>query len=901
VSVVTGLAEATNGHVWVTSGSSFQGALRWDGAQWHHFGPETGLVGGYVHRVFAGRDGSVWFAALGSPDHPNGAGFYRFEDGRVERWGEDRGLPHQRGYAFAEGADGSLWFGSNDGLHRWKDGSVTRWGPEQGMGRPDRWAVFELAFDPDGRLWYAHHYDVGGMGYLDANDVVVPVAPPGGLRVQRIWSMVFEDDGSLWMGTEAGLGLVRDGNWTLFDHSLGLAVPAVWPVALIDDAVLAGTTDGGIASLSRREEGSPPPRVLVDAPIVEQGGARVRWSAFAYWGEVRADAVETRFRVDGGEWSLWSTERELLLPGMAPGDHDVEVQAKGMFGQLSEPLPAAFRVPPPLLLRPVIAIPLSAMMAALLLVIFTAEARRRRHAIEIQAREHQLRSLVESAPEAIGILDFNERRFIDANENALHFFKMSRDEFLSKHPLELTAARLADGSDAKATFTKHLSDAGDGDAQTFEWVARASDGEEIPCELTLTRLPTQSGTHLRVSLVDIRERQQAEREREELEVRLHQSQKLEALGQLTGGVAHDFNNLLTVVLGNLELLLDEPEVSDDVTALARSARNAAGRGAELTQRLLAFARRQALAPRAVRVDALVAGMLDLLRRTLGETISIEVQVPSATWVVEADPGQLENVLLNLSINARDAMPSGGTLTISARNQRVDGNTSVARWDAEPGDYVRLAVRDTGSGMTPEVVSRAFEPFFTTKETGRGSGLGLSMCYGFARQSGGTAVIDSAPGSGSEIAVYLPRATARGVRPEGNGDGGPEQRGAGEVVLVVEDDPALRALVTGLLKRLGYRWVEAADGPAALEALETSERVDLLFTDVVLPLGMNGVELARRARLLRPGLPVLYTSGYAEESVLDLARDEPGFDLVRKPYRREELARKLRGKLDRPSP
>lgn len=381
-----------------------------------------------------------------------------------------------------------------------------------------------------------------------------------------------------------------------------------------------------------------------------------------------------------------------------------------------------------------------------------------------------------------------------------------------------------------------------------------------------------------------------------LEDRLAQAQRLEAVGQLTGGVAHDFNNLLTVILGNAEMLVDSLSADDEQRLLAEMMRTAAERGAELTNRLLAFARRQALEPKVVNVNKLLASMDPLLRRTLSEEIEIEFVRGAGLWETYVDAGQLEGAVLNLALNARDAMPQGGRLTIETANAHVDADYAAANEGVAPGQYVLVAVTDTGIGMTSEVLSQAFEPFFTTKDVGKGSGLGLSMVYGFIRQSNGHVKIYSEPGQGTAVRIYLPRAAADELAEsaetlEENAVGGTE------TILVVEDDAMVRAYVEGQLTALGYGVSCVANGPDALQALGRA-KFDLLFTDVVMPGGLNGRQLADEARRLHPDLPILFTSGYTENAIVHHGRLDRGVQLLNKPYRRADLAAKVRQALDR---
>ncbi len=373
---------------------------------------------------------------------------------------------------------------------------------------------------------------------------------------------------------------------------------------------------------------------------------------------------------------------------------------------------------------------------------------------------------------------------------------------------------------------------------------------------------------------------------------LVQAHKMEAVGQLTGGVAHDFNNLLTVILGNAGMLLDDVPADSPLKGAAQMIEDAALRGAELTQRLLAFSRQQPLAPGGVDLNRLVEGLQKMLRRTIGEDIDVRLALGSDLPLALADSGQLENAILNLSINARDAMPDGGHLTIETAGVFLDGDYARHEGDVKPGSYVMVAVSDTGSGMSPEVLGRVFEPFFTTKEVGKGSGLGLSMVYGFAKQSGGHVKIYSEAGIGTTVKLYLPEAPVS-KKSEKVKEATEVVGGEGESILVVEDDADVRSYATSILRGLGYTVHEAEDGPSAVAKLSELNGLDLLFTDVILPRGMDGGQLAAQAWRSRPNLPVLYTSGYTGSAILHQGRLKAGARLLSKPYRKADLAKAVR--------
>ncbi|MDR5856538.1 response regulator [Caballeronia sp. LZ062] len=381
------------------------------------------------------------------------------------------------------------------------------------------------------------------------------------------------------------------------------------------------------------------------------------------------------------------------------------------------------------------------------------------------------------------------------------------------------------------------------------------------------------------------------RELEQTQAALQRSQKLEAIGKLTGGIAHDFNNILQVIGGNLQLL--SASVAGNETAIKRvdTAASAVERGAKLSSQLLAFARRQPLQPVVTNLAPVVAGMDDMLRRALGESVVMETVLAGGLWNVQVDPHQLENVVLNLAINARDAMPDGGKLTIELSNSMLDDDYVALDADLEPGQYVMLAISDTGTGMTREVMERACDPFFTTKPEGVGTGLGLSMAYGFVKQSGGHFKIYSEVGHGTTIKIYLPRSLEAVVQT--TSFAAAPVVGGTETILVVEDDLAVQSTVVEMLRELGYQVLKADNAESALGILQSGLSIDLLFTDVVMPGKLRSPELARRAKALLPNIEVLFTSGYTQNAIVHGGRLDAGVQLLTKPYRREQLARKIR--------
>ena len=538
----------------------------------------------------------------------------------------------------------------------------------------------------------------------------------------------------------------------------------------------------------------------------------------------------------------------------------------------------------------------------------------RRAEAELFDSREQLSTIIAQA--AVGIVQVDTSgRFLLINQRQCEILGRSRADILGRRMVEFMHP------DDQEDNLRRLSElVATGQAYISERRYLRPDGSEIWVNnhVSLVRERPGRPAYLIAVVQDISERKRAEAEllrlneqlerrvREEIaklevaQAQLTQAQRLEAVGKLTGGVAHDFNNLLQVISANLEMLGSAVENADpSFRRYHEAATEGVRRGALLTRQLLAFARKQALEPRVLNTGRLVRDTAELLRRTLGENVEVEAVVNGGLWNTFADPGQLENALINLAVNARDAMPKGGRLTLEVSNAYLDDRYAASHAEVTAGQYVCIAMSDTGVGMSPEHVALAFEPFFTTKPEGHGTGLGLAQVYGFAKQSGGHVKIYSEPGEGTTVRLYLPRdrrpVDQRVTRAEVNSTGGVE------TVLVVEDDPRVQEAVVETLVGLGYKVLRASDAGSALSVLQSGVEVDLVFTDVVMPGPITSVELARRARELTPGIAILFTSGYTENSIVHHGRLDDGVQLLSKPYSRDDLARKIRAVLEHPGP
>ena len=500
-------------------------------------------------------------------------------------------------------------------------------------------------------------------------------------------------------------------------------------------------------------------------------------------------------------------------------------------------------------------------------------------ATALRRSEERLRLIVDSIPALIAYVDRDEI-YKFANKGYAEWFGISKEAIVGRSIAEVF------GTEPYAQIAPHLAIAKQGERVSYEYVRRPASGRALYARSVVVPETDEDGEVLGffVLSIDITEQKASQ-------AALVQAQKMEAVGQLTGGLAHDFNNLLSIIIGNLAALKERP-CAPGMTDFVDPALHAAQRGAELIKRLLTFSRRQMLEPQPVELASLVNGMTQLLRRSLTENVRIHTELPSLPLHALVDPHQLENALLNLALNARDAMPDGGDLSIKVSERFIPDNLS-ALTELPAGNYVQVDVCDTGSGIPPEALAKVFEPFFTTKPFGRGSGLGLSMVYGFVRQSGGNIRVKSLPGEGTTVTFVLPRTDAVAPDPAELRHGADTHDVQKGLVLLVEDEPEVRRVIRLQLSALGYPVLEASNGPEAAVLLENVPDIAILLSDTIMPGGMGGRELAMRARELRPGVPVLLITGYAANAELEdaSASDIP---VLRKPFERDALAAALRG-------
>lgn len=879
LNIVTGLAIDGNGIIWASSGSAFPGAVRFDGETWSHIGLEEGLAAERVHKIRIDSRGRPWFLGMHyllPHAHGSGPGAFVYENEQFTQWGPEQGLANGRVYDFDQGPDGSLWFATLGGISRWYAGEWEHWSAAQGLATT---RTFAIEVDRQNRVWFGHQ-SAHGLGVLEPESGMTPryIKTEDGLASNSVMSVAEDSRGWIWATTASGLSLVREGATSSFDAARGLLHDHLWPVYAEEDRILIGTLGRGVTILDLRTLDRTPPRLELSRPFVDGSTVHVEWTAFAHQGAVSGSALRTRYRLDDGPWGPWGTERRAEISELDRGDHEFEVQVAGLLGDVQTARNVhTFKVLPPLIQRPAFLLPVSVLSLSVLTLMWTLHVRRRKHVDDLRSNEERYRDLWENAN------DLNYTHDLDHNITALNTAAEYVFGFDPGTALGMPLEQLV-SPESRSNLRRALKQTLAGrEPRTYELEVHTQHGQRVPLEIS-TRLLESGGAVIGMQSVarDLTIRR-------ELENQLRQSQKMEAVGQLAGGIAHDLNNVLVVINGYCDLMLQDGAADAESTEMVREIGLSGRRAASLTRQLLAFSRNQVLQPQPIDVCAIATEMQDMLNRLVGEEVSLQLEVSGEPAVVRADPGQIEQVILNLAINARDAMPLGGTLVVAVH---------AVEEDHEGVPHVALVVGDTGTGMGSKMQERIFDPFFTTKDQGEGPGLGLSTVYGIVQQSGGEITVDSEVGKGSRFTILLPALPVSELE-SSKREVTLELPAGSETILLVEDESSVRQFVHRVLGRHGYRVLDAADGQEAIrEAERLGARIDMLLTDVVMP-GMKGPDLAHRLCKMNPNLRVLFISGHVGEAFTshEFSDDETHF--LQKPFTPSDLLAKIQLVLNSP--
>ncbi len=874
---VTGLALDRRGDLWASGGGTFTGLRRWDGRSWTRVTEDAqGRALGLIHALRPDRSGKLWLLGLASslekPREEDGA-LHVLEGDRAVPWEPGRELARRRFYDFAEGQDGSLWFATSKGVSRFRSGSWRHWTEADGLRSP---LAFRVLSTEEGGAWVGQSQaglaridPGGGLHYVDLG---IPAS-------RKCLDLALGEHDDLWVSTGSGLFLVKDGIVSSFGYGAGLESLQAWPLLARGEKVYVGTLGGGLRVLDRAEAADPPPLVVLERSTHRSDRIHERWSVHPWWGELPAEEIETRYRVDGGPWSAYSSARELVLEDPEPGTRRIEVQAKGLFGTLSTPVGESVVTGRPLWERRPFWIAFGLLASGCLALAVVQALRRRRDAAALERREMDYRSLMEGASDAIFWCD-RDGVCRGANPSACALLGRERADLIGA-PLE---SFLVPEPGSPGLFTR-LDDP-EGAVLAVRALRPGRDALHAEASVKLV-----DGERVLAIVRDLTERMALEEERRSLEHALVHGQRLESLGLLAGGVAHEFNNLLMLVMGHadqaLDRLRDDRELRADLSKVIQAAR----RAGELTQKLLAFAGADSIEPRPCDPNALAGELEDLLRSSVHPSIRFRLELAPALPGVEGDPVRLRQALLSLVLNASEAIGEEGGEIVLATRLVEESERGELRLELDhlsgAGALVAIAVRDTGRGMDERTRARAFEPFFTTKPRARG--LGLAAVAGIVRAHRGAIAVESRPGGGSAFAILLPVARAPLPRhPEGS-----SPLACPDLVLLIDDDDAVREVTAAMLRRAGFRALTAAGGPEGV-ALFREHAPELLcaIVDLTMP-GMSGLETRAALLAIRPDAPVLLTSGYNEQILREQEWLIPQA-FLRKPFTAEELEARLRG-------
>ncbi len=882
--VVTGIGEDEDGIVWVSSGSALNGLYGWDGEQWLRVERDTlGGPLGVIHKIRRDNSNGLWLLVLasgvGSAEDETG-GVYQLVGGAAVAWRPGDELLNRRVYDMLEDKRGALWFATSRGVSRFDDAGWTHWDGDDGLTHP---SVFRIRPRDDGGVWMAHPYS--GLGWLvpNADSAAVGYVDLGSAASNNVWD--FAPDGEhLWITTASGLHCLHgDGSVSRFEQMSGLRSPKAWPVLPRSDHVFVGTMGGGTFLLDRIGEHTPKPRVYIERLREKDGSPLVRWNVASFWGDQPPLDVQTRYRVDGGAWSAYSTKHEIHLDKIKPGTHSFDVQARGLFGGDGDVASTRVDVRVPVIRRVEFILPMAALTGLLLLMASSQYARRRKDAAALRQSEADYRTLMEHASDAILVADrFGILRAM--NTRARELFGPS--EHLVGRPMNA----LVDPSDAAGRLALSAAFATES-PRVVSARLRRRDGEALNVEASIKRIDTD---RVLAIVRDLSERLRLEEERRELERQIMESQKLESLGQLAGGLAHDFNNLLMLVLGHADqarhVIEDARSPASEAVQSLEEVVRAAERAGEMTQKLLAFAGREAIEHVSLDVSALVRDLDELLQATVPRDARLTLDLAQDLPLVEAAPARLRQVLMNLVINARDAL-EGGSGEITVRTSRVTSG-ELPEFDVQLDDLdrdrnaVMIEVIDTGTGMSDSTRKRMFEPFFSSRFQGRG--LGLAAVRGIVRSHRGAIHVVSKAGEGTTVRVVLPTAayTLPAARPAH-----PLGMGTGTRVLVIDDDAGVRHVVANMLERVGYPTLVASSGAEGVE-LFRKERMTIACTivDLTMP-GLDGLATRAALQAIDSSAAVLLMSGYSEE-VSREGSDGSGI-FLQKPFSARELVEAVR--------
>ncbi len=868
---VTGLAVTDSGRVLASSGSAFQGLFSFNGESWRHIAvDDDGETLGFIHKIRRDDGGRLWLAELtDKPDDLRGeAGTVRvFEAGSLRRWGPFDSVRDCRVYDVLVDENGAVWVATTRGLGRW-NGDWTWWDEVSAPALRDP-RVIRLGRGRHGRTWFACRHALGSIGADDDIELTELKA----VRPGELMDFAIDDQGRIWVTTDSHLYCLDGERWVSFGPESGLDNIDLWPVLPHEGRVFLGSLGSGTFILDPAEAETPAPRVVLSAPTVD--GAPVRWRALSWWNRRPSDKIPTSWRLDGGEWSAWSTERELDPTGLDTGRHHLEVRARGVLGDAGEASSIEFSLPLPLYRHPLFLGPLAGLLVALTLLGFGFVRRLREDAAKLRKSEAGFRRLMEQASDAIVICEPETRLCPYVNSKAVELFARSPDAIAGRRLDEL----LVRSDDA---LVREIVERG---GLVRELDALRPDGRTVPVEANFKRL---DDGRVQAILRDLTERRRLERERIAFERELTEMQRLESLGVLAGGVAHDFNNLLTVVTGSADKALRHVEPGSPAEVGMRRVLTAAMRASDLTQQLLAYAGRGSIRVEPLDLNLLVGELGTLFEASAKKGVRFVRRLDPDLPAVEGDRSRLQQVVLNLIVNAAEAIEAEeGEIVLTTRTVRTDETIQRAGWRGDvppPGRWVLLEVRDDGAGMSEDTAQRVLEPFFTTKFKGRG--LGLAAVRGIVRAHGGHLRIVTARGRGSTFSVLLPAAAARPL--PGPGGRGDAWRGEG-TVLVVDDEPTVREVTLEMCSGLGFDALGAAGGDEAV-AIQRARGDDIACTllDLTMP-GMDGIETLDRILAIRPHARVVLMSGYSETQAAD-GRSQP---FLRKPFTSLDLEAALR--------